>query len=385
MAVRLPIIVDYNGKGLQKLKREFDQLDGVAAKTKFALKKALIPATAAFGAVTKIMGDSISAAALDEQAQIALARTIKQTTGATDKQIKANEDWISTQGKLFGVTDDDLRPALAKLVRVTKDVQKAQKYASLAMDVAAGTGKDLNDVTDAFSKALGGNMKSLRALAPEVGNLIKKGATADQVFQQLASTFGGQAKAQADTAAGKFQILRVRMDELKESIGARLLPIVEDQIIPALQKFSDWADKHPELFKTLALGITAIAGATIALNLAMAANPWVLFIAGLVGLVYWLVKTETLLKSIIKLKEAISGTQPGNWMRQQAEQFNTLRSQMQSAPRDGQTGLSGDMGSSRTMNMTINVNGGDPKATVDAIVRWSRQNGALPPQVQLSR
>jgi SLT domain-containing protein len=34
-------------------------------------------------------------------------------------------------------------------------------------------------------------------------------------------------------------------------------------------------------------------------------------------------------------------------------------------------------------NVTINVNGGDPQAVVDALVRYSRQNGALPPQVKV--
>ena len=34
--------------------------------------------------------------------------------------------------------------------------------------------------------------------------------------------------------------------------------------------------------------------------------------------------------------------------------------------------------------VNVNVNGGDPKAVVDAIVRWSRQNGPLPPQVRVA-
>ena len=383
MAIRVPIIVDYNGKGLQKLKREFAQLDGAAAKTKFALNKALVPATAALAGLTAVGTDAVQAAIADQKAQQALARTIRQTTKATDAQIAANEEWISTQGELLGVTDDELRPALAKLVRVTKDVGKAQMVARLAMDVAAGTGKDLNDVTDAFTKALGGNMKSLRALAPEVAALIKNGASAEEVFSALNQTFGGQAAEQANTAAGRFERLKIRLDELKESLGARLLPILEQKVLPALEKFADWAKKNPDVIVAVAAAVGVLTAGIIALNVAMWANPYVLAIAGLAGLLVWLERTtgwvERLLEAWQSLKDAFSLNAPGT-----QRVIQDLRNQIV----QGQAGrvnpggyAEPDVGLARG-GMTVNVNGGDPNAVVDAIVRWSRQNGRLPPQIQ---
>lgn len=382
MAIRVPIIVDYNGKGLQKLKREFAQLDGAAAKTKFALNKAMVPATATLAGLAAVGTDAVQAAIEDQKAQQALARTIRQTTQVTEAQIAANEEWISTQGKLFGVTDDELRPAMAKLVRVTKDVGKAQLVARLAMDVAAGTGKDLNDVTDAFTKALGGNMKSLRALAPEVAALIKNGASAEEVFSALNTTFGGQAAEQANTAAGRFERLKIRLDELKESIGARLLPILENKLLPALEKFAAWAEKNPDVIVAVAAAVGVLTAGIIALNIAMWANPYVLAIAGLAGLLVWLERTthwvERLLEAWNSLKAAFSLNAPGTSGVLERMRGEILQGQV---ARINPSGYASQDTRERP-NVTVNVSGGDPKAVVDAIVRWSRQNGKLPPQIQ---
>ena len=380
MAVRIPIIVDYNGKALQRIQREFAQLDGAAAKTKFALQKALIPATAAMAGLAAVGTDAVQAAIADQQAQQVLARTIRQTTKATDAQIAANEDWIATQGKLLGVTDDELRPALGKIVRVTKDVGKAQTITNLAMDVAAGTGKDLNAVTDAFAKALGGNMKSLRALAPELADMIKKGASADEVFQQLNETFGGQAAEQANTAAGRFERLNIRLDELKEALGARLLPILEQKVLPVLEKFAAWAERNPNLIIGVAAAVGALTAGIVALNLAMMANPWVFAIAGLVGLIVYLERTYGL---VTKIVAALDKLRPslGNDVRGIIEQQTTAGRMFQTGE-GAPLGGGAFRGATQGNVITLNVNGGDPRAVVDAIVRWSRQNGPLPPQVR---
>lgn len=385
MAVRIPIIVDYNGKALQRIQREFAQLDGAAAKTKFALQKALIPATAAMAGLAAVGTDAVQAAIADQQAQQVLARTIRQTTKATDAQIAANEDWIATQGKLLGVTDDELRPAFAKLVRVTRDVGKAQTVARLAMDVAAGTGKDLNTVTEAFTKALGGNMKALRSLAPEVAALIKGGATADEVFAALGRTFEGQAAEQANTAAGRFERLKIRLDELKEALGARLLPILEQKVLPVLEKFAAWAEANPDKIVAVAAAVGALTAGIIALNVAMMANPWVIAIAGLVGLIVYLERTYGLLTKIEAAMNRL-GILNGQGAQQVINEALITRSpQLRAMLQTGEglpVGAGGLRGSAQGAVVTVNVNGGDPRAVIDAIVRWSRQNGRLPPQIQ---
>lgn len=434
MAVRIPLIVDYNGKGLDKLKREFAQLDGVAAKSKFALQKAFLPATAVLGGLAAAGFDAVQAAVDDQKAQAQLAKILQTTTKATDKQIASVEEWISAQMKVFAVTDDDLRPAMASLVRVTRDSTKAQKYLSLAMDVSAGTGKELSEVTDAFTKAIGGNMRGLRSLSPELFQLIKDGADLDTVMGQLADTFGGSAAVEANTAAGKFEIMKNRLNEVKEEIGARLLPILEKYLIPALEKFTAWAEKNPGLIKAVAVAFGVLAGSIVAVNIAMMLNPYVLLTAGLValaGVTYHLWRTNQQfrdgLKSIwewmgkitdragplLKLlgplaslggtisnvgrkgwKGLIPNLLPGipnsSWIPFMAEggivTGPTLAMIGEGNEPEAVIPLSrlGDMGGRSDTNVTINVSGADPRAVVDALVRWSRQNGTLPSVVQVA-
>jgi hypothetical protein len=270
MSVVLNIFSEFDSSGVQKAKKEFAQLDGVAAKTKFAFKKALLPATAAVAGLGAALFDAGKGALEDAAAQDVLAAAIKRNTTATDMQIQANEDWISTQGKLLGVTDDELRPAIAKLATQTGDLKKAQEGASLAMDIAAATGKPLSAVTDALAKAYGGNTKALAKLDPKLKGLIADGLDAEGAMSVLADTFGGAASTKANTAAGQFQRLQVSLAETKESIGAALLPAV-NAVLPYLTKFGNWASDNTGLFLTIAGVIGGIAAAVLIVNGAIAA------------------------------------------------------------------------------------------------------------------
>ena len=283
MAIRIPIVTEFDSKGIKRAIKQFKDLEGAGAKAQFALKKAAIPAAAALATVTAGLFDATKAAMDDQAAQQALARQLQRSTKATDAQIAANEDWIETQGKLLGVTDDELRPALAGLARVTKDIGKAQKATTLAMDIAKAKSMPLATVTKALERAYGGNLNAITKIAPEFKNMIKEGATLEQVMAKLSDKFGGEAAAAAETTAGKMQRLSVTLDETKESIGEALLPALEETL-PMLQKFADWASENPETFRNVAGGIAAIAAATVAVNAAMAVNPYVLLAAAIIGI-----------------------------------------------------------------------------------------------------
>jgi hypothetical protein len=270
MSVVLNIFSEFDSSGVQKAKKEFAQLDGAAAKTKFAFKKALLPATAAVAGLGAALFDAGKGAVEDAAAQELLTKALKNNTSATDAQIAANEDWISTQGKLLGVTDDDLRPALAKLARQTGSLEKAQQGASLAMDIAAATGKPLSAVTDALARGYAGNTKALAKLDPKLKDLITDGLDAEGAMSVLADTFGGSATTKAGTAEGQFQRLSVSLAETKETIGAALLPIVE-KVLPYLTKLGDWAANNTGAFLTIAGVIGGIAAAVLIVNGAIAA------------------------------------------------------------------------------------------------------------------
>lgn len=270
MAIRIPIITELNATGLQKTAQEFKKLESNSQKAAFAVNKAFVPATAALAALGAGLVVTAKAAAADQAAQAQLARQLQATTGATDDQIKANEDFISSLSMAAAVADDELRPALASLVRGTGDLASAQDALKTVLDVSAATGKSIQEVADAVSKAYGGNTKAIKALSPELFNLIKDGASVDEVMQSLAKTFGGSASVAANSAQGQFKRLSIAMDEAKEAIGAAVLPLV-NALLPALISFGKWAQDHVGIILGIGTAIGAAAAALVTFKVAMLA------------------------------------------------------------------------------------------------------------------
>jgi hypothetical protein len=262
MAINIPIISSLEGKGFQQAITQLKALETTSQKAGFIAGKAFVPAIAAMGALTVAAGYSIKAAVEDSAAQAILAKTLQNVTGATDVQIAAIESQINAMQMATGVADDELRPAFASLVRVTQDMTTATDGLKLAMDISAGTGKDLGSVSDALAKAYGGNYKALGLLSPELKKMIKDGASLDEVMAALAKTFGGQAAVAAGTAQGQFKRLNVALDEAKESIGMALLPAVM-AVLPYLISFGNWAADHTGILLGVGTAIAAISTALI--------------------------------------------------------------------------------------------------------------------------
>jgi uncharacterized membrane protein YjjP (DUF1212 family) len=284
MALSIPIVSEFDGKGIDKAIKEFKQLETVGEKAQFAIKKAAVPAAAALTAVAGALGLAAKAAAEDEQQQAILANTMQNVVGATDATVAATEDMIAAMSRATGTADSELRPAFAALLVGTKDVGQATEALTLAQDVAISTNTDLVTVSDALAKAYAGNMKGLRALSPEMAGLIKEGASLDVVMMALNDNFGGAAARSAETAAGKFKILKNSLGETQEAIGAALLPVLQ-KVLPYLQAMADWAQRNPKAFMVIAGAISAVAAAIVAVNIAMALNPFGLIAVGIAALV----------------------------------------------------------------------------------------------------
>jgi len=267
VAINIPIITEYVGAGVDKAIREFKQLETVGEKAQFAIRKAAVPAAAALVAVGAAAFDAVKGALEDAAAQDQLARNIRGVTNASDSAIKKNEDFISSLSMATATADDELRPALAKLVIGTENLEQAQQGLKLAQDIAAGTGKDLATVSDALSKAYAGNDKGLKALDPRMKSLLKAGIDVEGAMSILADTFGGDAAAAADTASGRFKQFQIGIEETKESIGAALLPAVE-ALLPFITQLGKWAADHTTVFITVGAAIATIAVAVIAVNTA---------------------------------------------------------------------------------------------------------------------
>ena len=209
---------------------------------------AFAAAGAAAGAYAiKLAVDGVKAAIEDEAAQIRLATALKNATGATDDMIASVEKQILKTSLATGVADDKLRPALQRLSLSTNDVTKAQDLLNLALDISQATGKGLDGVANALGKAYDGNTAALGKLGIGLSSAELKAMSFEDTQKRLSDLFGGAAAANAETFAGRLEILKVTFDEAKESIGAQLLPIIQrlvefvvNEVVPALGKFADF-------------------------------------------------------------------------------------------------------------------------------------------------
>jgi hypothetical protein len=209
---------------------------------------AFAAAGAAAGAYAiKLAVDGVKAAIEDEAAQIRLATSLKNATGATNEMIASVEKQILKTSLATGVTDDQLRPALSRLALSTGDVTKAQDLLSLALDISQATGKGLDSVANSLGKAYDGNTAALGKLGIGLSAAELKSMSFTDVQTKLSDLFGGAAAANSKTFAGRMQILKVTFDEAKESVGAKLLPIIQqlvefvvNKVVPALSKFADY-------------------------------------------------------------------------------------------------------------------------------------------------
>jgi hypothetical protein len=207
----------------------------------------------------KLLIDGVKSAIEDEAAQAKLATTLVNVTGATNSQVAAVEAQILKTSLLTGLTDDELRPSFERLVRATGDSDAALKLQATAIDVAAGSGKSLEAVTNAMAKAQEGNAGALAKLGIGLSAAQLKTMSMDEITAKLAETFGGQAAEKADTFAGKMDRLKVAFNEGKETVGAFVLdaitPMISgfvNQVIPTIQKLAEeLGPKLTPVFETL--------------------------------------------------------------------------------------------------------------------------------------
>ena len=251
-ALTLKLLADISDltKNLDKGTNEVEGFGGKLADFGKKAGLAFAAAAAAAGAYAiKIGVDGVKAAIEDEQAQVKLAKALENSTGATQDQIKAVEANILKMSLSSGVADEQLRPALARLARSTGDVEISQKLLNQALDISIATGKPVETIANALGKAYDGNTVALKNLGIGLSAAELKTMSFTDVQGKLSELFGGAAAANAETFAGRLAILKVTFDEAKESVGAKLLPILQqlvtyvvDNIIPAIGKFAKMFD-----------------------------------------------------------------------------------------------------------------------------------------------
>ena len=265
-AVTAKIISQYSDKGSKAAQKDIKELG--ATFTDFGHKVGIafgVAAAASAAFALKIGMDSVKAAVADQKSQAILAQTIKNTTGATDKQIASVEEYIRKQQLLLGVTDEQLRPSFSALVAATHSITEAQKLQAVALDVSAGTGRTLTEVSLALAKAHNGNFGALTRLGVSINHNIIKTKDFAAALSALGNTYKNDAATAADTFAVRMTRIQLAFDEAKKSLGYALLPALTalaTKITDMLPGINAWVDANKD---KLAKGLQHVADVVVSL------------------------------------------------------------------------------------------------------------------------
>jgi phosphopantetheinyl transferase (holo-ACP synthase) len=201
-------------------------IGGVAGKLSNLMGPALIGAAAAAGAFAVKLGVDGVKAAIDDEAALAKLTTTLDNVGLAHRtdEIDAYIDALEQSIGYLG----DLRPQYDRLIRSTRDTAEANRALEIALDVAAGTGRDLDSVVQALGRAFDGNTAGLSRLGAGIDAATLATKDMDLITGQLAETFGGQAKTQAATLQGQMQQLQRATEQVTEAFGQGLLAAFSD-------------------------------------------------------------------------------------------------------------------------------------------------------------
>jgi hypothetical protein len=192
MAVIVKLLSKFDDSGIRKAKSGFSGLTKAFGAVGIGL---------GLKAVTDGLLDAAKAASIDAKSMQLLNNQLVRNANATDKQVAANNKFIDSLALQVGIADDQLRPAQARLARATGSVSKSQELLKLALDASAVSGRPLESVSTALAKAFNGNTTSLKRMFPElskskdiIGDLTKavKGAAEEQAdpFARMNVAFG---------------------------------------------------------------------------------------------------------------------------------------------------------------------------------------------------
>jgi hypothetical protein len=244
-AIVARILTQYSDKGSKAAQKDINNLgksfDAFGRKSAKAFGVAAA-ATAAFA--IKLGKDAVQGAMEDQKQQIALATALRNTTGATDEAIAATVTYLDKLELLVGVDNNQLIPSLQILTQATKDVTVAQQLQGLALDISAGSTKDLGTVSLALAKAIGGNIGALTKLGVPLDKNAVKAKDLEAILASLAATFKGQAEKRAETLEFRLIKLQLAFNQILDKLGYALIPVLEKfaavvttKILPAINEF----------------------------------------------------------------------------------------------------------------------------------------------------
>lgn len=212
-AVIIPILSEFNSAGSDK---------AIKSLKKLALGYA--GAASAGTLLVNIVKKSVQAYSQDQAGQKQLLIALANTTGATTTQTQAVERNVASLESQYHVADDQLRPALANLARITGSLTESQDLLETSLQVSAATGRDLESVSLAIGKAYQGNFKSLKSMGLAISDTTIKNKDFTAAMEEVKKQTEGAAKAAADSAQGSWSALSIAVGNLGEELGSKIAP-----------------------------------------------------------------------------------------------------------------------------------------------------------------
>jgi hypothetical protein len=212
-------LATWNGKALKKGKQDLNAFDKQAKNLNKSLTRLF-----ATGAVVAFSKKAINAFANDEKAAKSLAVQLENTGNAF--RVNEVEAYIAGLQNLYGVLDDQLRPAFQTLLNATGSVTLSQQALETALNVSAGTGKDLASVVAAIAKGASGTTTALARLGTGLDKATIASGDMNKIMAALDKKFAGQAQARLSTYAGKMDLLKVAAANATEIIGKGLIDAI---------------------------------------------------------------------------------------------------------------------------------------------------------------
>ena len=248
MAIRIPIISEFNPKGVQAAKAEFATLQGTGSKAMFLLQKAVLPAAAAIGTFTSVIAPAIRAASDFQEAtskvNVVFGRASKsvkdfandaaRNLGQSKQSVLDAAGTFGTFGKAAGLAGEDLSG-------FTTD------FVTLSTDLASFNNTSPEEAVMAIGAALRGESEPLRRYgvllndavlkqeAMTLGIYKGKGALTSQqkvlaaqsaIYKQTTDAQGDFMRT-SDGLANSTRTLKAVMDDAKVAIGQAFLKQAE--------------------------------------------------------------------------------------------------------------------------------------------------------------
>lgn len=209
-------IATFNGKGLTKGQKQIKSFE----KSVKSLGRTFGLAFTAAGLVS-FSKKAIAAFAADEAAAKSLEMQLKNTGYAFSAPDV--EFFIANLQKLYGVLDDQLRPAFQTLLTSSGSIVRSQRALNTVLNVSAATGKTVEEVSAAIAKGFNGQTTALTRLGAGLSKATLATGDMNAILDELDAKFAGQATARLTTYAGKMDQLKVSAANASEIIGGSLL------------------------------------------------------------------------------------------------------------------------------------------------------------------